>query len=264
MANTDGQIGRRIKEIRIANKLSQHDFAKIWGLSREAISQIESGSRRVVAAEVARLAEVMQISADIILGIRQAPNVVVKIRRERRHMEKNEMRISVPQKNIEKFVEVLLYILSKVSSKPNVGETVIYKLLYFVDFDYYEKFEEQLTGASYLKNTYGPTPLEFRDLVDSMINSEEVEKISSSYFGHNQVKYLPRRAADLRRLKANELQVIDQVIAKLSDMNATQISDYSHNDIPWLVTEENRIIDYESVFYRTPPYSVREYTEEDD
>jgi hypothetical protein len=57
--------------------------------------------------------------------------------------KKNDIRISVPQKNLKNFKEALLYILNKVGSKPNVGETVIYKLLYFVDFDYYEKFEEQ-------------------------------------------------------------------------------------------------------------------------
>ena len=54
------------------------------------------------------------------------------------------MRINVPQKNFQKFKEVLIYILNSVGAKPNIGETVIYKLLYFIDFDYYEKHEEQL------------------------------------------------------------------------------------------------------------------------
>jgi hypothetical protein len=44
-------------------------------------------------------------------------------------------------------------------------------------------------------------------------------------------------------------------------MNAAQISDYSHNDVPWLTAEEGKIIEYEAVFYRTPVYSVREYSE---
>jgi uncharacterized phage-associated protein len=56
--------------------------------------------------------------------------------------------------------------------------------------------------------------------------------------------------------------MIDVVLEKLSDMNATQISEYSHNDVPWLTTDDGDIIDYESVFYRTAPYSVRSYSEE--
>ena len=35
-------------------------------------------------------------------------------------------------------------------------------------------------------------------------------------------------------------------------------SDYSHNDVPWMVAENRKMIDYESVFYRTEQYSVRE------
>lgn len=45
-------------------------------------------------------------------------------------------------------------------------------------------------------------------------------------------------------------------------MNYVHISQYSHNDIPWLGTEDKEIIDYEAVFYRTPVYSVRTYIEE--
>jgi len=45
-------------------------------------------------------------------------------------------------------------------------------------------------------------------------------------------------------------------------MNAAEISDYSHRDVPWLTTNNGEIIDYESVFYRTKPYSVRTYFEE--
>jgi uncharacterized phage-associated protein len=64
-------------------------------------------------------------------------------------------------------------------------------------------------------------------------------------------------------LKANEIKMIDEVLEKLSDMNASQISEYSHNDVPWLTADDGDIIDYESVFYRTAPYSVRPYNEED-
>ncbi|MFH2108347.1 MAG: Panacea domain-containing protein [Chrysiogenia bacterium] len=174
---------------------------------------------------------------------------------------KDEIRISVPQKNLEKFKEVLLYILGRVGSLPNVGETVLYKLLYFIDFDYYEMYEEQLIGASYQKNHHGPTPVEFKKIVEHMIKEEEIEKVKSEYFNFPQTKYLPRRQADLSKLKANEINLIDKVLCRFSDWNASQISEYSHRDIPWMTTESGKIIPYESVFYRTAPYSVRQYAE---
>ena len=92
----------------------------------------------------------------------------------------------------------------------------------------------------------------------------ELVKIKDRYFAYSQTKYLPLKEPDLDKLKASELKVIDEVLNRLSDMNASQISEYSHKDVPWLVTEDGEIIDYESVFYRTPPYSVRQYSEKED
>ncbi|MCX6138166.1 MAG: Panacea domain-containing protein, partial [Ignavibacteriales bacterium] len=176
--------------------------------------------------------------------------------------EKSQIRINVPQRNVEKFKEVLLYILDKVGSKANIGETVIYKLLYFVDFDFYEKYEEQLMGAQYIKNRFGPTPVEFAKIVEQMAKEHELEKVKSNYFEHPQTKYLPLRKPNLSKLTAEELTVVEDVLKRLSDMNATQISNYSHDDIPWKTAKEGSIIEYQSVFYRTPGYSVREYESE--
>lgn len=175
---------------------------------------------------------------------------------------KSEIRISVPQKNLSKFKEVLLYVLNKVGSKPNIGETVLYKLLYFIDFDFYEKYEEQLVGASYIKNHYGPTPVEFKEIVNDMEDKDLVE-VQNQYFQYPQRKYLPLRPPDLSLLKAHEVKVIDEILERLSDMNANQISEYSHGDVPWKTTDDGEIIDYESVFYRTVPYSVRKYSEDE-
>ncbi|MCK4673622.1 SocA family protein, partial [candidate division WOR-3 bacterium] len=178
------------------------------------------------------------------------------------YKSKPQIRINLPQKNLNKFKEVLLYILNKVGSKPNIGETVIYKLLYFIDFDYYEKYEDQLIGAAYLKNNYGPTPIEFRKVVEKMIKNREIIKVKNKYFVYPQTKYLPLRKPDLSELKATEIEIINNVLNRFSDMNAIQISEYSHNDVPWLTTENGETIEYESVFYRTAPYSVRIYSED--
>ncbi|MDR3168602.1 MAG: SocA family protein [Candidatus Peribacteria bacterium] len=50
-----------------------------------------------------------------------------------------------------KFKQAFLYLLNKVAQKPNVGKTVINKLLYFADFNHYEKYWESITGVDYIK-----------------------------------------------------------------------------------------------------------------
>ena len=260
--NIYGKIGHRIKELRDKTGMSQDTLAKRMKLPRPAISQIESGARKIATDELLKLSQIFHIPVNDLINPGKEPEIHLQEEKKKK-APKSRMRINVPQKNLQKFKEVLLYILNKVGSKPNIGETVIYKLLYFIDFDFYEKYEEQLVGATYMKNQYGPTPMEFVKIIDQMIAREEIEKVKSGYFNYPQTKYLPLRRPDLTTFKASEIEVIDDVLNRLSDMSATQISAYSHNDVPWVTTGDEDVIEYESVFYRTSPYSVRAYTDED-
>ncbi|MCK4765582.1 MAG: DUF4065 domain-containing protein [Candidatus Aminicenantes bacterium] len=256
MAELKALLGAKIKKLREQHGMSQEKLAALLNIKRSSLSQVERGGRDVKSGELIKLSTVFDISVDELLDRKKSPEVILD-KKEPGKDENVHIRISVPQKNLKKFKEVLLYILNKVGAKPNVGETVIYKLLYFMDFDFYELFEEQLTGASYRKNHHGPTPVEFAKIVEEMIANNEIEKIKSKYFDYPQTKYLPLRQPRLEFLKANEQKVIDDVLNRLSDMNAGRISEYSHKDVPWLTTGDREIIDYEAVFYRTSPYSQR-------
>ena len=253
------EISQRIKALRTSTGISQQRLADMLGVSRPTITQVESGERKVSSDELIKLSEIFNVSVEQLICLKDEPEVILQDKKPGKRVE-SRMRINVPQKNLDKFKEILIYILNRVGSKPSIGETVIYKLLYFIDFDFYEKYEEQLIGATYIKNHYGPTPIEFKAIVEKMLANKEIVKVKDSYFDYPQTKYLPLRKANLSGIKADEIELIDGVLNKLSDMNATQISEYSHNDVPWLTTGNEEIIEYESVFYRTPIYSVREYT----
>jgi uncharacterized phage-associated protein len=155
----------------------------------------------------------------------------------------------------------LLYILEKCAGKPNVGETVLYKLLYFSDFNYYEIYEEHLSGATYRKLPYGPVPQKINTIIKQMIDEGSVQLVKTEFHGLQQTRYLPLKKADLTQLKASEKEVIDQVILQMGDWTDTKIRDYSHKDLPWEVTEGGKTINYDLVFYREIPYSVRVYDE---
>ncbi len=255
------KLGQKIKNLREQHGISQQKLARLLGIPRPAISQIESGDRKISTDELIRLSEIFNLSINVLLDMEKEHEVILKETRKRKKI-KPQIRINVPQRNLDKFKEILIYILNKVGSKPNIGETVIYKLLYFIDFDFYEKYEEQLIGATYIKNNYGPTPVEFKKITNKMMRDEEIIRVESNYFDYPQTKYLPLRKPDLSKLKATEIELIDDVLNRFSDMNANWISEYSHKDVPWLTTEDGKVIEYESVFYRTIPYSAREYSED--
>jgi uncharacterized phage-associated protein len=176
--------------------------------------------------------------------------------------KKSEERISVPTLQVKKFKNVLLYILERCAGKPNVGETVLYKLLYFSDFNYYELYEEHLTGAKYRKLPYGPVPQKLDTIIGQMMKNGMIQRIKTQYFDKMQTRYIPLVKADLTELKASEKEVIDKVIEQLSDWSASALSNYSHKDMPWLASKEGDEINYELAFYRDAPFSVRNYGDE--
>ncbi|MBF0217786.1 MAG: DUF4065 domain-containing protein [Candidatus Omnitrophica bacterium] len=250
---TKHKLAEKVKKLREEMGLSQEDLSKKLGVQRPIISNMESGQREISSIELGEIAKIFEVSVDDLLSDGRV---------EKRKKGKIKVNPETPLLNRGKFKEVILYILEKCGAKANVGETVLYKLLYFSDFDFYEMYETFLTGASYRKINYGPAPCGFQEIVDEMIKGGQLKKITAEYYGKPQKKYIPLVNSDIKNWTAREKEVIDKVIERLSSMDAANISEYSHGDIPWEVSAEKEIIDYDSVFYRKSPYSMRTYTEE--
>lgn len=256
------QIGQRVTELRKMKGLSQEDLAKSVKISRPSLAQIELGNRSVDILELQKLSLVLEFSLDDFMSKDFSASQDVDLKDEKK-AKKEEERISVPTLQVNKFKNVLLYILERCAGKPNFGETVLYKLLYFSDFNYYELYEEHLTGAKYRKLPYGPVPQKLDAIIGQMIERGQLQRVKTEYNGYPQTRYLPLEKADLTELKASEKDVIDKVIEQMSDWSANMISDYSHKDLPWEVTDEGQDISYNLAFYRELPYSVRVYNEEE-
>lgn len=255
------QIGQRISELRKAKGLSQENLAIKIKISRPSLAQIELGNRSIDILELQKLSMVLEFSLDDFMSMNFAVNQDFILEEEKKEKKETE-RISIPTLQVDKFKNILLYILERCAGKPNVGETVLYKLLYFSDFNYYELYEEHLTGAKYRKLPYGPVPQKLDTIIGQMIENGHLQRVKTEYHGFNQTRYLPLKKADLTVLKASEKEVIDRVIEQMSDWSATAISSYSHKDLPWLASKEGEEINYELAFYRDVPYSVRNYGDE--
>ncbi len=255
------QIGKRIAELRKLKGLSQEDLAKSVKISRPSLAQIELGNRSIDILELQNLAQVLVFSLDDFMSKDFTARQDVTVKKEKKSKKEVE-RISVPTLQVNKFKNVLLYILERCAGKPNVGETVLYKLLYFSDFNYYELHEEHLTGATYRKLPYGPVPQKLDTIINQMIDKGQLQRVKTEYHDYPQIRYLPLEKADLTELRASEKEIIDRVIEQMSDWSAAAISNFSHKDMPWLASKEGEEINYELAFYRDAPFSVRNYGDE--
>ncbi len=251
-------IGRRIAEYRAKAQMSQEQLGKAIGVSRTVYTQIELGNRTLSAIELSKIAEVLNFSMDDIMSSGYSYRIPDT---EPLRLEDPHIRISVPTLNLNKFKNLILYILERCAGKANLGETVLYKLLYFSDFNYYEIYEEHLSGATYKKWAKGPVPHEITTILHDMETAGMLQSFTADYYGYRQKRYMPLVNSDKRIFNGAEIDVVDKVIDRLSDMSAAQISQYSHGDMPWKASKDRQTIDYELVFYREAPYSVRTYSD---
>ena len=249
-----------IKRLREKHKYTQEYVADCLKISRQSYSLLESGKSEITLNQIDILSNLYSISKEDFINEKER-TIEVNIINEIEDKKGDDIRIDIPQKNINKFKQILLYILSKIGAKPNVGQVVLYKILYFIDFDFYEKYEEQLIGITYIKNHFGPTPVEFKKVIEDMKKDNDLEEVKSKYFNHEQTKYLPKKNYNLSCLSAIEKEHIDNELKRLSDKNASELSDLSHRDIPWIIAKDQEEIKYESVFYRTNETSVRSYND---
>lgn len=253
-----------IRKLRDDAGLSQQDVADGVGIARATYIKIENGSREPKLDELRALSKYYEIDTASLIDdqISSAQEAAVTYTRKSEVEEVTPREID-PKVNPEKLRQVLLYVLSKVGAKPNVGETVLYKLLYFIDFDYYEKNGKSITGLTYIHNKFGPSPVnDFRAVVDDMRAHDELEVIETKFFKNTQKKYLPHAQAKLGVLSAEEVKHIDITLARLGDKTATELSTLSHYDTPWVVARQGKPLDYRDTFYRTNLTAVTEPEDE--
>ena len=178
-----------------------------------------------------------------------------------------------PKEDIAKFREVLQHVLNKVGGKGDIDEVSINNLMYFIDFDFYEKYEEQLTGAIYIKNGNGAMNrsarikviksqiAKFNDNIDiekkrcktkSLTKREEkhINDTLSRFFGKNIVN---------ARDKGGKSGNIKHNVDYETQIRKNNIAELIRKDVPYIATAEGNEIAYEAVFYRTEATSIRCY-----
>lgn len=61
-------VGRRVRELRLAGDLTQAALAKVLGTTQTALSEIERGNRGLTVQHVVKLAQALKVTPNDILG----------------------------------------------------------------------------------------------------------------------------------------------------------------------------------------------------
>ena len=159
------------------------------------------------------------------------------------------------QLNREKYINLIMYILSQCYNKPNFGKTVLCSILYFIDFGYYEKYGELMTNETYIKSKRGIQPEHFKEISQDLITKNQLFLKKEPYYHHTIHRYYPL-IIPLMTFKPNELEIINLSIDRLSNNNASTITKYAINDPPINAANLGERIDSRYVFSRNEKYSL--------
>ena len=236
-------FGKNISTLRKKARLSQDDVARALNMTRPAYKQLEVAEREPSVAELKNISELFGQRVEDLIG----GNMSIKPELDGEPLASGL--------NKMKYRGLILYLAQKVGAQPNVGETVLYKLLYFTETLSLVRLNRLIAGEKFIKRQYGPVPQSFRAVTNDMLDRGELDRVRGRYFTYMQTKYLPRIAST--GLTDEEREIVDKVIGALGSMTATELSDLSHEDEPWKQAKQGKCLNLSLVGKTSPEQAAR-------
>ena len=122
----------------------------------------------------------------------------------------------------------------------NIPMTKLWKLCFFAESEYFDKYSDRLTNVQYIKNILGPTP-DWKVAKKAIADNEKIE----SY----------------KWLDENKKQVIENVCMRFGNLSTSQLVTLSYQDPVYLMAEKNEVVNFENVFYKDFEEDFEEYYE---
>lgn len=156
----------------------------------------------------------------------------------------------MPRISAIKYKNIILYLAENLGGEIK-GKKKLAKLLYFVDFDYFEQFQKSLTGDVYKALPMGPFPITVEKVLAEMVK----DKMITIKFEKERADYNPTEIYKARKkmegvFSKEEHRILDRVILKYGHLSGKQLEDLTHAEAPYIGTAPNQEIAYELAFYR--------------
>ena len=147
----------------------------------------------------------------------------------------------------QRFRELMIHVSQRSERDPYFGAIKLNKILYYSDFNAFKSLGQPITGMAYFRLKFGPAPQALIPIRRELI-AEGAIKIEHVLIGPFwQDRTIALREPILSYFAADELAIVDSVIADLWSQNATEVSDASH-DVRWRTLRDKDYLPYEFAF----------------
>lgn len=156
-----------------------------------------------------------------------------------------------------KYKNVILYLCSKLGGQVK-GKKKLFKLLYYVDFDMFEYKEsmQTITGTTYSAWRMGPVPEQtaFRKVIQSLEDENKLivhfEQVDSPELLSPMNIYTAKEGPQENVFSDDERFILDRVISHYGRLSGLQLEALTHQEAPWIGTDQSGIMPFEMAFYR--------------
>lgn len=153
----------------------------------------------------------------------------------------------------EKYEQVILFFL-KYFNNATMGRTKLVKLLYFLDFGFYERHGRSITGDMYVKYRHGPVPSEVHQVLRDMVRRKVLKGRHAKFHDKRQNRLEPRAEPDMSVFSPEESEMLWHIGRAFENSTAKDVEEISHHETPWIITDELDYISYEMATMRSPEH----------
>jgi uncharacterized phage-associated protein len=154
------------------------------------------------------------------------------------------------QINEKKYRNIILFFANKIRNG-TLGKLKMMKLLYFLDFDFFEKYGKSITGDEYLRFEHGPVPRMAEKILKHM-DGKDIKickrKICEGMRDQQHIEALNEFEMDV--FSREELLMMEEVADKWEKFSGAEMKNASHGEAPWIATKPDEVIDYNLAYYR--------------
>ncbi len=175
--------------------------------------------------------------------------------------------------NIDKLIHGIIFFV-KNTSPERLGKVKLMKLLYYSDFRHMSEFGRPIIGDIYYKLDNGPVPSLTLNLIseaETCINDQPddedladtqnyVKKFKEAititvenYYGKRKLKFMPQIDFNPLIFSKSDLAVMKKIAEEFYHDNGKEISEKSHQETGWKLSELFSLIDYR---YALDPESI--------
>lgn len=152
---------------------------------------------------------------------------------------------------LTKLKAILLYFCKNTNPR-FLGKTKLMKLFYFLDFLHIKRYGVPVTYDEYYHLEHGPIPTIIKNLIDNLADNPDDSVLSDTIIiekneGQNLqrvVKIRELNKEDESLLSKSELDVLGEVCARFGEQSTKIVEKASHEEAPWLLTNELEKISY--------------------